>query len=66
MKKLCYAFALTAAIAGFTVTANAAGAVSSIMDSYEKNAENSYTVDYLEEDLILDGMRIIYERSKKA
>ena len=38
MRKLCYAFALTAAIAGFTVTANAAGAVSSIMDSYEKNA----------------------------
>ena len=50
MKKLCYAFALTGAIAGLAVTANAAGAVSSIMDSYEKNAENSYTVDYLEED----------------
>ena len=49
MKKLCYAFALTGAIAGLAVTANAAGAVSSIMDSYEKNAENSYTVDYLEE-----------------
>ena len=29
-------------------------------------ADATDVIDYLEEDLILDGMRIIYERSKKA
>ena len=50
MKKLCCAFTAAAAIAGFSMTASAAGALSSIMESYEKNAENSYTISYLEED----------------
>ena len=50
MKKLCCAAALTAAIAGLAITAHAGGAVTSIMESYEKNADNSYSIDYLEED----------------
>jgi len=51
MKKLCYAFALIVSAAGLSVTAEAAtDALPSILESYEKNAENSYTISYLEED----------------
>ena len=51
MKKLCYAFAIVTAAVGLSVTAGAAtDALPSILESYEMNAENSYTVSYLEED----------------
>lgn len=50
MKKLCYAIAVATALAGFCITANAAGAITSVMESYEKNAENTFTVSYLDED----------------
>ena len=50
MKKLCFALISFGALAGFCVSAYADGAVASVMESYERNAENSYSISYLEED----------------
>lgn len=50
MKKLCYAITMAAAVACLSITASADSKVSKVMESYNMNAENSYSVSYLEED----------------
>ena len=50
MRKLCFALSAAAALAGLCMTAEAGSVLPSVMESYEKNADNSYSVSYLEED----------------
>ena len=44
MKKLCYAITMAAAVACLSITASADSKVSSVVESYEMNAENSYRI----------------------
>ena len=50
MKRIISVCTGAAALIGLCMSVNAAPALSSIMESYEKNADNSYSVSYLEED----------------
>ena len=50
MRKLCFALSAAAVLAGLCMTAEAGSVLPSVMESYEKNADNSYSVSYLEED----------------
>ena len=49
-KKLCFAIAAAAALCVFPMSAAADSFLTHVLESYEMNAENSYTISYLEQD----------------